>query len=592
MKTGKRRSGERRRVFRLKANRAASYCGACRKDFPMLKYLLAAAILFSTAAFASAQNQQIGQPTNTNDAFYLKTGVSFEASTVRSRKVVTATKEISGDFSEAVQLIKQNYVGGEKVNDEKLTKTAIDGMLKTLDPHSSYYDRREYAELQNEQHSEYFGIGTTIAAFKNGNQSGAFIVSTFPRSSAFRAGLRFGDKILKVDGASVSDSSVTEIKKKIRGEQGTVVRLTIERAATGRIETITLRREPIAQPSIPDAYILQDKIGYIDLSGGFNFTTSDELDVALENLKRLGAASLILDLRDNPGGLVEQAVRVAEKFLPPGKTILSQRGREDSGQRFWQSNKADFVKLPLVVLVNENTASASEIVAGALQDHDRALIVGETTFGKGLVQSVLDLPGGSGLTLTVARYFTPSGRSLQRAYSNSGTYDYYIRKQNSENQAQFVSYTDSGRKVLGGCGITPDEIVKKPENSEANAKLQNAAFFFAKKLANGQINGFENFVQKQPTQFGKRIQFNEFLIDDKLFREFSRFASENKSWSLNSEQIEKHRGFVVEQLRYFLANSFYGSISAYQVLIEKDPQVLSAVKSFQQAKNLAAVGSK
>lgn len=555
----------------------------------MLKHLLAASILFSTAAFASAQNNQIQQPININDPFYLKNGVSFEASTVRSRKVVTATKEISNDFSEAVQLIKQNHVGGAKLDDEKLTKTAIDGMLKSLDPHSSYYDRREYTELQNEQHSEYFGIGTTITAFKNGNQSGTFVVSTFPRSSAFRAGLRFGDKILKVDGASVADLSVSEIKKKIRGEQGTVVRLTIERAATGRIETITLRREPVAQPSIPDAYILQDKIGYIDFSGGFNFTTSDELEVALENLKRQGATSLILDLRDNPGGLVEQAVRVAEKFLPPGKTIVSQRGREDHGQRFWQSNKADYVKLPLVVLVNENTASASEIVAGALQDHDRALIVGKTTFGKGLVQSVLDLPGGSGLTLTVARYFTPSGRTLQRAYSGSGTYEYFARKQNTENPAQLVSYTDSGRKVFGGSGITPDEIVEKPEMSETNAKLQNAAFFFARKLANGQVDGYESFGQKQPTQFGKRIQFNEFLIDDKLFREFSRFASENKSLNLNLAQVEKHRDFVAEQLRFFLANSFYGSVSANQVLTEKDPQIVRAVKSFQQARNLAAL---
>ncbi|MDQ4121359.1 MAG: S41 family peptidase [Acidobacteriota bacterium] len=558
----------------------------------MLKHLLAAAILSLTTVFAFAQNTQIQSPSNPNDPFYLKNGVSFEASTVRSRKVVTATKEVSADFSEASQIIKQNYVGGEKLSDEKLTKTAIEGMLKSLDPHSAFYDKQEYAELQSDHHSEYFGIGTSIAAFKNGNQSGTFIVSTFPRSSAFRAGLKMGDKILKVDGANVEDLSVTEIRKRIRGVQGSVVRLTIQRAATDKIEIITLRREPVAQPSIPDAYILKDKIGYIELSGGFNFTTSDELEVALENLKRQGATSLILDLRDNPGGLVEQAVRVAEKFLPPGKTIVSQRGREDFGQRFWQSNKPDYVKLPLVILVNENTASASEIVAGALQDHDRALIMGKTTFGKGLVQSVLDLPGGSGLTLTVARYFTPSGRSLQRDYSNSGAYEYFARKQNTENGAQLVSYTDSGRKVFGGGGITPDEIVEKPETTETNAKLQNAAFFFARKLATGQISGFESFAQKQPTQFGKRIHFSEFLIDDRLFKEFNRFVLENKSLNLNSEQTEKHRDYVSEQLRFFLANSFYGSVSAYQVLNEKDVQVARAIKSLQQANNLAVFDKK
>lgn len=386
----------------------------------MLRFFLSGAITLFVALGVPAQSRQIQQPTNASDPFYVRQGAYFEASSARSRKVITNTKRISDEFSEAFELIKQNYAGNLNLSREKLTKDGIEGLFKSLDPHANFYDKQEFADLQNDQHSEYFGIGTSIAAFKMGNERGTFILSVFPRSSAFRAGISFGDKILKIDGETIEGQSVSEIRNKIRGEQGTIVRLTLERITTGKIETITLRREAIAQPSIPDAYILRDKIGYIDLSGGFNFTTAEELTVALDNLKRQGATSLILDLRDNPGGLVEQAVRVAEKFLPQGKTILSQRGRENSGQRFWQSNKTEFVNSPLVVLVNENTASASEIVAGALQDHDRALIVGETTFGKGLVQSVLDLPNGAGLTLTVARYFTPSGRSLQRDYENAG----------------------------------------------------------------------------------------------------------------------------------------------------------------------------
>lgn len=558
----------------------------------MLKFIfLSLALLFSING-VFAQNEQ---QTSANDPFYLKTGARFEASSVRTQKAKTNIRVITADFAEALQVIKQNFVAGERLSEEKLAKTAIDKMLKSLDPHSNFYDKQEFAELQSEQHSEYFGIGTTIAAFKNDKKSGTYIVSTFPKSSAFRAGIKFGDKILKVDGSDVEGLPVSEVRRKIRGEQGTIVRLTLERAATNKIETITLRREPIALPSIPDAYVLRDKTGYIELSGGFNFTTSDELDVALESLKRQGATSLILDLRDNGGGLVEQAVRVAEKFLPPGKTILSQRGRDDFGQRFWQSNKTDYVNLPLVVLVNENTASAAEIVASALQDHNRAVLVGETTFGKGLVQSVLNLPGGAGLTLTVARYYTPSGKSLQRDYSNAGTYEYFARaehnSQNNENKTKIASAKDSERKTSGG--IMPDEIIEKQEMSETKAKLQNAAFYFTRELTVGRILSFDNFVQKQPAQFGRRIQFNEFVVDEKLIQAFGKFVSANiKETTIKAAQILKHREFIAEQIRFYVANSFYGSTSANQVLIEKDSQVAGAVNSFQRAKILAAVVNK
>jgi carboxyl-terminal processing protease len=560
----------------------------------MLKSIFVSFALLFAVISAFAQNNQAQQP-NAFDPFYLKSGSRFEASSSRSQKAKTNIRAISGDFAEALQVIRQNYVGGERLSEEKLTKTAIDKMLKSLDPHSNFYDKQEFAELQSEQHSEYFGIGTTIAAFKNGKKSSAYIVSTFPKSSAFRAGIRFGDKILKVDGNDVAGFSVSEIRKRIRGEQGTIVRLTLERAAANRIETITLRREPVALPSIPDAYIFRDKIGYIELSGGFNFTTSDELDVALDSLKRQGATSLILDLRDNPGGLVEQAVRVAEKFLPPGKTILSQRGRDEFGQRFWQSNKPDYVNLPLVVLVNENTASAAEIVASALQDHDRAVLVGETTFGKGLVQSVLNLPDGAGLTLTVARYYTPSGKSLQRDYSNSGTYEYFTKTRHKagsgENKTKIASVKDSEHKISGG--IIPDEIVRKHEMSETKAKLQNAAFFFTRELISGRILGFDNFVPKQQVQFGRRIQTSEFVIDEKLIQAFGKFVSANvEDTKINAIQIGKQREFIAEQIRFYVGNSFYGSTSANQVLIEKDSQVTGAVKSFQQAKNLAAVINK
>lgn len=555
----------------------------------MLKKWLSSAALIFVAVGAFAQNKPI-QSGAGDDPFYIRNGSFFDASTTRERKVKASARMITTDFAEALQLIRQNHASGERLSEEKLAKTAIDGMLKSLDPHSNFYDRREFAELQSEQHSEYFGTGTSIAAFQRNGKIGVYIVSTFPRASAFRAGINFGDRILKVDGESVEGLTISEIRKRIRGEQGTIVRLTLERAATNKIETLALRREPVVQPSIPDAYILRDRIGYIDFSGGFNFTTSEELEIALENLKRQGATSLILDMRDNPGGLVEQAVRVAEKFLPPGKTILSQRGREDFGQRFWQSNKIDYVQSPLVVLVNEYTASASEIVAGALQDHDRALIVGETTFGKGLVQSVLNLPDGNGLTLTVARYYTPSGRSLQRDYANTGVYEYFAHKQTNKNaEIKSVALTDAGRKVYAGGGITPDEIISKPKTDKARLTLQNLAFFFTRELIFGRITGFDSFVRKQPAQFGKRILSKDFSVDDRLFAEFVNFLKQTEDiGNLNQTIIEKYRNFAVEQIRYFAANSFYGSVSANQILIENDPQIIQAVKSFNKAIALSA----
>ena len=380
------------------------------------------------------------------------------------------------------------------------------------------------------------------------------------------------------------------MRKLIRGEQGTVVRLTVERAVNNKTETVSLRREAITQPSIPDAYLLREKIGYIDFTGGFNFTTSEELEVALRQLMQQGATSLILDLRDNPGGLVEQAVRTAEKFLPPGSTILSQRGRDGFAQRFWQANKPNHVTLPLVVLVNENTASASEIVAGALQDHDRALIVGETTFGKGLVQSVIDLPGESGLALTIARYYTPSGRCLQRDYSSGDFYGYFARTDFAKNQEKTnpsPAFTDSGRKVFGGGGITPDVFIGKPETSQIKPKLQNAAFFFARNLVNGEVAGFEHLKQTQLISFGKRIESSQFVIDNQLLNNFQKFLDRNKELKIERGQIEKQRDFIIEQLCYYLATAFYGSTTANQILIEKDRQISRAVELLRNSNKIA-----
>ena len=237
--------------------------------------------------------------------------------------------------------------------------------------------------------------------------------------------LRFGDRILEVDGIKMTGKSSAEVRDKIRGPRGSVVKITVERAADKRVQTVEITRDAVPQPSIPDSYLLKAGVGYIDMTRGFNYTTTDELQEAIQRLQSRGMTSLVLDLRNNPGGFLDQAIHVAEVFLPSGQLILTQKGRNGLRDNTYESRNSAPDLTPLIILINENTASASEIVAGAMQDHDRALIVGKTSFGKGLVQSIIPLEHGAGLTLTSAKYFTPSGRLIQRDYSNGGLYDYY-----------------------------------------------------------------------------------------------------------------------------------------------------------------------
>jgi carboxyl-terminal processing protease len=338
---------------------------------------------------------------------------------------------------------------------------------------------------------------------------------------------------------------------------------------------------------------LRSGVGYIELSEGFNYTTAQEFDVAMRELKRQGMRSLILDLRSNPGGIVDQAVKVAERFLPAGTLILTQRGRTRIDNRVWKSANANADTIPLVVLVNQDTASASEIVAGAFQDDDRALIVGEKTFGKGLVQSVIDLPSGSGLTLTTARYLTPSGRSIQRDYSKLDLRDYYNHKSalTAVDKPFFEARTATNRKVYGGDGIQPDEEVKIPAITRAQAELIDPLFFFAREVAQGRIAGAENYRTQLPT-FGKRILAGEMNVTDALLASFNEFTLKNFGDSFTVEDLRANAAFIRLRLRVQLVTAAYGTISATQVLIEDDPQVAKAVETLPRSAELARLAAK
>jgi carboxyl-terminal processing protease len=533
------------------------------------------------------------------EPFKITQGSSFSASSSTAAKKDSTLEArenqrivAAQDYASALEVVRKHYVGGNRLDYSELTKSAITSMLQTLDPHSNYYDSAEYEELLTDQQSEYFGIGATIANYSKDGKVETYVVSTFPDSPAFKANLQFGDKILAVGGENVSGKDSGYVRDKVRGKKGTIARLTIERAATNKIDIVEIKRNRVPQPSLPDAYLLRENIGYVDLTQGFNYTTFEEFNLAVNELRRQGANSLILDLRDNPGGILEQAVKVAEKFLPPGSLILTQRGRFKIDNRVWKSTNKNHETMPIVVLVNEGSASASEIVAGALQDHDRALIIGENTFGKGLVQSIIDLPYGSGLTLTTAKYYTPSGRSIQRDYSKSGFYDYYQHKIKIDEKAKIPTKTITGRTVFGGDGITPDETVKATELNQLETALLDPLFLFARELTGGRIRGFENYKISNPIQYGLRINSSDLKVLDELVSAFKEFVTKEKGWDIPIAKLDSEKTFIKSRLRYNLATAGFGSVAANQILIEEDPQVSKAVQVLPRAKMLALSAQK
>jgi len=559
-----------------------------------LVLLLAILSLGSNNSLAQANKKNPKQQTKV-DRFSISPGKSFSASVPTdspnrgkdSSKV--SRKVVAQDFGEALSIIGNSYINGKSIDYNDLVKNSISSMLLTLDPHSNYFDSAEYRELMSDQRSEYFGIGATIVNFQKDGVFNTYVTSTFPKSPAFHARLQFGDRILEVDGENVVGKSSLYVRNKVRGRKGTIVRLRIERSNTKKIEAFVLRRNRVAQPSIPDAYMLRPGLGYVDLSTGFNYTTNAEFNAALSELQKQGMTSLILDLRDNPGGILEQAVRVAEKFLPYGKTIATQRGRFIIDNLTWRSRNRRPGNLPLVILVNRESASASEIVAGALQDYDRALIVGERTFGKGLVQSVINLPHGSGLTLTTAKYYTPAGRLIQRDYSKGNLYDYYQRKVGpsmSEKRGR-MKKTANGRKVYGGDGIMPDEIVKSVPMNKTQGKLLDPIFFFSREIVAGRIFAFERYKIDNQIDIAKRIRDSDFPVSAETLFRFKIFVKQDNNFKLSFAEIGRETKFILKRIRYNLISAAYGNVTAKQVLIESDPQIAKAVETLPRARRLA-----
>jgi len=490
------------------------------------------------------------------------------------------SRKILGDLSEAIRIITSRHVNGDRMEVDSLAKNSITGALQTLDPHSSYFDAGEYTEFLDEQQSEYSGIGATIAGYSRGERSDTYVTSIARNSPASNAGLAFGDRILKVNGEDMAGKSTDDVRDAVRGPVESKVKLLVERNLTGRIETLELRRRLLQQPSIRDSFVLPGDVGYIAMTEGFNYTTASELGAALQNLHRRSIKGLILDLRENPGGILDQAVKVAEKFLPAGSLIVTQKGRSSIDNRVWVSRNRAPETLPLVLLVNEESASASEILAGALQDHDRALIIGEKTFGKGLVQSLYDGPGGTGLTLTTARYFTPSGRSIQRDYSDGGLYDYY-NHHTAGALTRAVTKTSANRTVFSGDGIDPDEICNSHQMTSIERKIDDLSFFFIRDLVAGR--------RKAPTILSTKISNNS--VSEELTKSFVNYVMAQPTLNFASDRLQSMTSFISDRLAYNLVMATKGDVQASRISIAGDQPVIKAISQLPKARDLALLNN-
>lgn len=509
---------------------------------------------------------------------------------------------IQDEMKEALALIQNNYVGAKSLDYNEVFKSSIDSMLHSLDPHSNYYDAKEFEQFRNDQSSRYFGIGATIGDLSDadGKVLATYIRATFDGAPANRAGLRYGDKIIEVNGVQMLGKPYSEVRNHLRGPQGTTAKITVERLGTGARETMNIVRDAVPQPSISEVYMIRPGVGYLNMDGGFNQTTYNEFVIAMRQLRAAGMQQVVIDLRNNGGGLVSQAYRVANSFLSEGQIVFSQKGRmEGATDPPYRAMNRTPDRSPVVMLVNRNTASASEILAGALQDHDRALIVGEDTFGKGLVQNPFQLEHGSMLLLTIAKYETPSGRLIQRDYSNGELYNYYteggsFRDEIKDKPRGVESKTDTGRTVYSGGGINPD-IALKPqtitaEKSRVQSKMVVPIFAFSLDLVVGKVRGLEGYKVDKAIAFDYDLKSTDFPITDSVFTAFRQFAVDK--YKLSAANIDREREFVERMLRTELVTAAYGIQTSRQVFNEYDQQLLKAIDLMPQARQLASQAEK
>jgi carboxyl-terminal processing protease len=449
---------------------------------------------------------------------------------------------------------------------------AIPAALRTLDPHSNFFDPHAFAALREDQEGKYYGVGMSIRARpgKMGKLE-TVVEAPIPGSPAFRAGLRPGDVVAKVDGKPTEGLNTQQVADMLKGPKGTQVEVTIVREGYDQPIVVKIIRDEIAQNSVDDAFMIHPGIAYIHINK-FNENTNDELSDALHKLNEKDLQGLILDLRGNPGGLLQEAVEVCDHFLEKSQLIVYHSGRHSQEKRYYATRGDDGNEYPIVVLINRMSASAAEIVTGALQDHDRALVMGEPSFGKGLVQTVYQLSERTGLALTTAHYYTPSGRLIQREYQNVSLYDYYYHPELTKPEHAEVRLTDGGREVYGGGGITPDVTFADPKMDPVQETLvQRAAFFnFSKSYL-----GVHKTIPK------------DFEVNDAVLDEFKQYLTRD-GITVSDKDFTANLDFIKNHIRIQLVGSIFGGNEADRISIGEDPLVLKALDSMPQAKELLA----
>ena len=486
-------------------------------------------------------------------------------------------------YTAALNAIETQYV--DTVESDSLVYSSIRGMLGTLDPHSSFFTPKEYAQMRERQEGHYYGIGVTIIQVDGDITA----LSVFEGSPAYKKGIRKGDIMSKIAGENAKGWTTEQAMLKLRGQRGTPVQIDIKRRGYEAPIPVELMRDEVTIPTVPAYFMIDATTGYIRMQD-FGENTDHDVKQALHELSSKGMRRLLFDIRGNPGGPLNQAIKVANEFLPKGKMIVYTRGRiANSDEDYRATEESEFTDIPIVMLANRNSASASEIVTGALQDHDRAFVVGETTFGKALVQSVYRISSGAGLALTTAHYYTPSGRLIQRPWD--ATFDEYLsyslRDQDTArpHNPSDLKHTDAGRPVYSGGGIEPDRRIAGPLEGFNPSR-------FGRLLYNRQE--FENYAQKFSAEgdtrmagpsVGRKTVKRNFVVDDAMVADFHGQLDADKV-KIDDEAFKKDDTFIRAMIRFRIDEVVFGMADARRHLIAVDPQAQAALTEFGEAQKL------
>jgi carboxyl-terminal processing protease len=486
-------------------------------------------------------------------------------------------------FTAALGAIEENYVG--EYESDRVVYSAISGLLQTLDPHSSFMDPRSFAQMRERQEGRYYGLGITI----NVVDGDVTIFNVFEGSPAHQKGLRRGDVIAKIEGEDAKGWTSEQAVSRLRGPKQSSVNISIRRAGYDGLVDLAVLRDEVHIPTVPAAVMLDATTGYIKLQD-FGENTDQELGRALESLTKQGMTRLVFDLRGNPGGALDQAIRVSNRFLPKGDLIVYTRGRvPNSDQDYRGTEQSDYLRVPMITLVNRSSASASEIVSGALQDHDRSLIVGETTFGKALVQSVYRVAEGAGAAITTARYYTPSGRLIQRpwdvGFDEYLTYTWREQDGNKTHKSEDLKYTDAGRKVYSGGGIEPDRRFDGPSDGFNPTRFGRT--IAARNLFDTYAQQFTRRGDTRVARRGGQVRelSPDFDVTDEMLSEFKKLVQQSPI-PFDETSWQSDLDFIKAMIHREIDIDLFGLATAYKNLAKHDPQLQFALGLFPEAQQL------